>query len=136
MAEPVAEPEHRARPAQAGGEMYMDPDDPIQIPLTFPIQDAGEPTPGTTNLEEPPSELAPTPPAPKNCWLSTGWTSPEPASPESSPSPNFSPWIKAHHMNNSVWKSIDIVKSAQQKLDKFIYANIQKGEAVVPFQIV
>ena len=136
VAEPVVEEERRTRLAQPGGEMYMDPDDPIQIPLTFPIQDVGEPTPSTTNLEEPPSELAHSPSAPENSWPSTGWTTPEPASPESSPSPDFSPWITAHHMKNSVWKSIDIVKSAQQKLDKFIYAKIQEGEAVVPLQVV
>ena len=39
-------------------------------------------------------------------------------------------------MNNFVRQSIDIVKSAQLKLDKFIYAKIQEGEAVVPWQVV
>ena len=42
-------------------ELPMDPLDPIQIPKTFPIQDIGEPTPGTSDIDFPPPGFPPLP---------------------------------------------------------------------------
>ena len=43
----------RRRTPHEGGEMYFD-DDEVHLPLTFPLANMGTPTPGTTNLNEPP----------------------------------------------------------------------------------
>ena len=43
-----------------GGEMFVD-DDEVQLPMTFPLTNMGEPTPGTTHLDEPPEGEIPAP---------------------------------------------------------------------------
>ena len=49
---------------EANIEVRLDKD-PVQIPMSFPVQDLGEPTPGTTHLNEPlEGELPPPPPLP------------------------------------------------------------------------
>ena len=110
--------------------MYMDPDDPIQIPLTFPIQDIGLPTPGTTNLEEPPSGLPPPPPVVEGSWPSTGWTSPEPDSPQPD-GPVFKGWVRAHHMGHKIKRTMDVVRDQQKELDAFIDGSIKESEEVI-----
>ena len=123
----------------SGGEMYMDPDDPIRMPLTFPVQDVGEPTPGTTNLDEPPTDQLPPaevpPPSPEGSWPSTGWTSPETDTPPTG-SPKFIGWVKAHHLGNTVRRSMEVLQSQQKKLDDFIYKEIKASEVSVPMMMV
>ena len=102
----------------------MDRDDPVQIPLTFPIQDVGEPTPGTTNLEEPPSGIPPRPRVSTQPWA-TQWEIPEESSLEGTPPPIFKDWVKAQHMNNSIRRNLNIVRNEQEKLDSFICKRIE-----------
>ena len=119
--------------------MYMDPDDPIHMPLTFPVQDMGEPTPGTTTLDEPPADQLPLakapPPSPEQLWPSTGWTTPE-ADTLPTGSPKFIGWVKAHHLGNAVRLSMEVLQSQQKKLANFIYQEIRASEVPVPMTLV
>ena len=117
----------------------MDPDDPIQMPLTFPVRDVGEPTPGTTIMEEPPADQLPPPeippPSPEESWPCTGWTSPETDVPPAD-GPIFTGWVKAHHLGNAVRRSMEVVQSQQKKLDNFIYHQIRASEIPAPMVLV
>ena len=58
---PTVIPATRRQKPSNRGDMYMDPLDPIQIPQTFPIQDIGEITPWTTDIDELPPGFPPPP---------------------------------------------------------------------------
>ena len=51
----------RRRTPPDGGEMFVDEEE-AQLPMTFPLTNMGEPTPGTTHLYEPPEGEIPAPP--------------------------------------------------------------------------
>ena len=57
---PRAAMSKRRRTPPQGGEMFLE-DDEVHLPLTFPMANLGTPTPGTTNLNEPPEGDLPAP---------------------------------------------------------------------------
>ena len=65
----LVDPSNLAQTSAAGEadrEVQLDKDS-VQIPMSFPVQDLGEPTPGTTHLNEPPEGELPPSPSPQSC---------------------------------------------------------------------
>ena len=60
---PRAAIRRRTLPLEGGGEMFTDDGAP-GLPMSFPLQEMGEPTPGTTDLRHPPESARPLPPPP------------------------------------------------------------------------
>ena len=117
--------------------MYMDPQDPIQIPQTFPIQDIGEITPGTTDIDEPPPGF---PPPPQQTQSRTPTRSAPTVSASDTESeghaPSFSGWVKAQHMLRAMGQHLEFVTEQQGKLQQYVYDSIAESEKVVPLQLV
>ena len=124
----------RIRRLPAGGEVQLDPDNP-HLPRTFPIQDVGKPTPGTTFLNEPPEELLPPPPPRPTCETRPS-SVPGPSrqrrlsSPANSDTSHESlpPQVTAYHQVNTLCRDIDIIRNQAIAVQRNLF-QVMKDES-------
>ena len=115
---PPVDPSNHAETSAAGEaarEVRLDKDS-VQIPMSFPTQDLGVPTPGTTHLNEPPKgELPPPPPLPTCFDQPPGFEDPR-----RGPLP---PSLHVHAYNKicSIARFSKVVKKSIKELSKVLH---------------
>ena len=114
----------------AAREVRLDKDT-IQIPMSFPTQDLGVPTPGTTNLNEPPEgELPPPPPLPSCFERPPGF----PDRTRGALPPSLH--VHAYSKIQSVQRLSEMVNKSVKELSEVLYTQCHASENPPPVAVV
>ena len=114
-----------------GGEMFLD-DDAAHLPMTFPLKDIGNPTPGTTNLNQPPETARPLPPKSSNPLDTSGSSDDNVPDPEhSEPATKFP--ITAM---NSLCHHLTAVQQTAVRIKSRLYALARADEENAPLPVL
>ena len=102
--------------------------DPVQMPRTFPIENLGVPTPGTTTLNKPPDDILPPPPPLPTCNerpIESQSTDPDVVT--VAPHMRF---MRSHafHEINSLCRAVDLMKGKTNALLRMLFESKRKRE--------